>query len=82
MYQAEVTSKRINLSPFTKDYRGAASRMLLFFLFAREGPLQKNVNICDLNVTNVSICCPEIIASREKGSFINFEKVMQRRAAG
>ena len=24
-YYAEVTSKRTNLSPFTKDYRGAAS---------------------------------------------------------
>ena len=25
IYHAEVTSERTNLSPFTKDYRGAAS---------------------------------------------------------
>ena len=31
-YIAEVTSDRTNLSPFTKDYRGAASRMQLYKL--------------------------------------------------
>ena len=35
--QAEVTSDRTNLSPFTKDHRGAASWMLLTYFLAPYG---------------------------------------------
>ena len=39
MFIAEVNSARTNLSPFTKGYRGLASRMQFVYNLCRESPL-------------------------------------------